>query len=206
MNPGPVCFAHLPSVFCIAKLRHNYLPVVADGYLEYVRTALYARTSHTDRNSDRSAFSILIPTPPPYFPLTFFFSPKVFRFPVSVRPTSSLSSLSQNWKPISSSLLHTDLSFSFFHSTVPSTIMHEFVVCVCVCVCVRACVRACALARVWWGEGEGVSVIKWACPYVFVSASGSYDTGRHKWPNHYYTILLHRTLGSYTVKSVPLPC
>ena len=48
--------------------------------------------------------------------------------------------LSQNWKP-TSSLLHTDLSFSFFSFYQP-IISNACICSVCVCVCVCACVRA----------------------------------------------------------------
>ena len=76
--------------------------------------------------------------------------------------------LSQNSKPISS-LLHTDLSF-FSHCINPSPVLHVFVA----RACVRACVRACACVCVC------VCATKWAYPYVFVNALGSYEMGRHK--------------------------
>ena len=69
--------------------------------------------------------------------------------------SSSLCCLKSNLKPESqtSSLLHADLSFSFFLFCQPFLpVMHVFVVCVCLCVCVvcvcvgprmHACVSAC---------------------------------------------------------------
>ena len=86
----------------------------------------------------------------------------------------------------------------------PSPVMHVLGGCGCVCVSVRGCASVCACvwggggwggcarasvcvctrarARasvcVWGGGGEGV--IKCVYPYIFVSAQGSYEIGRHK--------------------------
>ena len=75
--------------------------------------------------------------------------------------------LRQNWKP-TSSLLHTDLSFSFF-SFCQSVTSNACIWCVCVCVCVCACAHVC--------ERSNEQIY----PYVFVSAPGSYEMGHHKY-------------------------
>ena len=82
--------------------------------------------------------------------------------------------LQSSWKSElkpTSSLLHTDLSFSFFSSYQPVTSDALFVVCVCVCVCVCG----------GHGVGKGaVCVIKWDYLYVFVSAPGSCGMWHHE--------------------------
>ena len=68
--------------------------------------------------------------------------------------------LSQNWKP-TSSLLHTDLSFSFFSFYQPiisNACICSVCVCVCVCTCICVCMHVCVHAGVymhvcvWWNE------------------------------------------------------
>ena len=87
-------------------------------------------------------------------------------------------SLTFDWKPISS-LLHTDLLFSFFSLYQPITSD--------ACVCsVRVCVHAYVRAHVCLGMCTHVlmhmcgCVMKWAYLYVFVSAPGSFEMGHYK--------------------------
>ena len=73
---------------------------------------------------------------------------------------------SHNWKP-TSSLLHTDLSFSFFcfyQTHDKYACVFAVRVCVCVCVCLCVCVRAC----VWCVPLHAIYVLVCVCVCVCV--------------------------------------